>query len=124
LNIYYRFTEQKVFFLNGQLFYFSLTFNDLITEVESVGFRFRQLLVKRFEFTFFNKTQKFTAINAVQQTSVKSLIVPLNLILSQITSVNTTPSAVSRLRIIKLYLVKTYRGRCHAIGKPVSGQRT
>lgn len=114
----------KGFFLNGQLFYFSLTFNDLITEVESVGFRFRQLLVKRFEFTFFNKTQKFTAINAVQQTSVKSLIVPLNLILSQITSVNTTPSAVSRLRIIKLYLVKTYRGRCHAIGKPVSGQRT
>ena len=29
-----------------------------------------------------------------------------------------------RLNIIRLYLIKSYRGRCHALGKPTNGQRT
>ena len=28
------------------------------------------------------------------------------------------------LNIIRLYLIKSYRGKAHAIGKPVKGQRT
>ena len=28
------------------------------------------------------------------------------------------------MNIIRLYLIKSYRGRCHAFGKPSRGQRT
>jgi ribosomal protein S13 len=31
---------------------------------------------------------------------------------------------LKKLNIIRLYLIKSYRGKAHAIGKPVKGQRT
>ena len=31
---------------------------------------------------------------------------------------------LKRLNIIRLYLIKSYRGKCHALGKPTKGQRT
>ena len=49
---------------------------------------------------------------------------PLNIIFSQINSVNNNILALKKLKIARMYLVKSYKGRCHAIGKPVNGQRT
>ena len=48
----------------------------------------------------------------------------INIILSQITSVNNQINDLKKLNIIRLYLIKSYRGKAHAIGKPVKGQRT
>lgn len=39
-------------------------------------------------------------------------------------SVNNSYEDLKRLNIIRLYLIRTYRGWCHALGKPVRGQRT
>lgn len=54
----------------------------------------------------------------------KELIGFLNYYYSQVASVNNTFFDLQKLRIIHLYLIKSYRGRCHALGKPVNGQRT
>ena len=48
----------------------------------------------------------------------------LNSIISQILSVNNNISYLVRLRIVFQFLTKTYIGKCHAVGKPVHGQRT
>ena len=53
-----------------------------------------------------------------------SLTAPINIIFSQINSVNNQAPEVKKLNILRLYLAKTYRGRCHVLGKPVRGQRT
>ena len=48
----------------------------------------------------------------------------LNRFYSQVASVNSFIGPLVRFNVIRLYLIKSYRGRCHAIGKPVRGQRT
>ena len=54
----------------------------------------------------------------------QELIGFLNHYYSQVSSVNNTMFDLKKLNIVRLYLVKSYRGRCHALGKPVHGQRT
>ena len=54
----------------------------------------------------------------------RNIIGFLNNYYSQVTSVNTTSDSLLRLNIIRLYLIKSYRGYCHSLGKPVRGQRT
>ena len=48
----------------------------------------------------------------------------LNVIMSQITSVNDVVLDLTRFHLLRLYLIKTTRGRSHALGKPSRGQRT
>lgn len=43
---------------------------------------------------------------------------------SQINSVNNQLPELKRVNILRLYLTRSYRGKCHALGKPVRGQRT
>jgi ribosomal protein S13 len=54
----------------------------------------------------------------------KEVLRSLNLILAQIGSVNKPVVEITRLNLIRLYLIKTYRGRGHSLGKPIRGQRT
>lgn len=63
-------------------------------------------------------------MDSLQLLLKKPILQPLNIIFSQINSVNHKLSEIYRINIIRLYLIKSYRGRCHAIGKPVRGQRT
>lgn len=44
--------------------------------------------------------------------------------LSKTISINNAISELQRYNLIRLYLIKTFRGRCHALGKPSRGQRT
>jgi ribosomal protein S13 len=48
----------------------------------------------------------------------------LNHYYSQVNSVNNTYLDLQQFNIIRLYLIKSYKGKCHSIGKPVNGQRT
>lgn len=47
-----------------------------------------------------------------------------NMYLSKTISINNAISELQRYNLIRLYLIKTFRGRCHALGKPSRGQRT
>jgi ribosomal protein S13 len=67
---------------------------------------------------------KVTLIDAIELKKNISVIEPLNIIFSQVNSVNNSIEDIKKLNILRLYLVKSYRGRCHALGKPVRGQRT
>ena len=48
----------------------------------------------------------------------------VNILLSQLSSVNNSPLELIRFNLIRLFLTKTFRGRSHALGKPSRGQRT
>jgi ribosomal protein S13 len=44
--------------------------------------------------------------------------------LAQLMNINSNIDELLRYNLIRLYLIKTFRGRCHALGKPSRGQRT
>ena len=113
----------KGFFFGGKLFYFDQTINDLLSYLPGFGLKFLNLLKQRFELTFFQKN-KATLLIDHQLNNHKPITQPLNIIFSQINTVNNKLEELNRLNIIRLYLIKSYRGRSHAIGKPVRGQRT
>jgi ribosomal protein S13 len=48
----------------------------------------------------------------------------MNLILSKMSSINYRVSEVQYLNLVRLYLIKSHRGRAQALGKPSRGQRT
>ena len=87
------------------------------------GLAFRKSLVNRFELTVFDRQRKVNLIDYANS-APKVITTPLNIIFSQINSVNNQVHELKRLNIIRLYLIKTYRGKSHALGKPVRGQRT
>lgn len=65
-----------------------------------------------------------TDLNEFKLKFKKELISFLNHYYSQTVSVNDSVFQLKRMNIIRLYLIKSYKGRCHALGKPVKGQRT
>merc|ERR1711957_1043572 len=88
-----------------------------------MGRCFLRRLVQRFELTFFIKDKSQDLVKLTDPYP-RPVTVPLNIIFSQINSVNHERDELYRLNILRLYLIKSYRGRCHALGKPVRGQRT
>lgn len=114
----------KGFFFGGQLFYFDQTVNELFDNTPGLGYGTKKSFKKRFEMTYFYQNEYYDRLDIYQNTKIKSILNPVNVILSQINSVNNRLHDVHRLKIIRLYLTKTYKGRCHALGKPVRGQRT
>lgn len=54
----------------------------------------------------------------------KTMHSTLNKLFSKISSINSPISEVARYNIIRLYLIRSYRGRAQALGKPSHGQRT
>jgi hypothetical protein len=113
----------KGFFFGGKLFYFDLTLNDLFLELPGFGRKFKHLLNQRFELTYFLKS-KDQLILDYQTKYHCAILQPLNVIFSQVNTVNNRLPELQNLNIIRLYLIKSYRGRAHALGKPVRGQRT
>ena len=114
----------KGYFFGGKLFYFNQTFNELFENAPGLGYKSKRLFTKRFELKYFHKHNKTTDLVDYQRVYSKPLDKPINILFSQINTVNNRLPDVHRLAIIRLYLIKSYRGRCHALGKPVRGQRT
>jgi len=48
----------------------------------------------------------------------------MNIYLAQLTSINIPVLEYEQKATTRYYLIKTYRGRCQALGKPSRGQRT
>jgi len=83
----------------------------------------KKMLNQRFELTILKSTPTKLLTHYELETS-KIIIKPLNIFLSQVHTVNNQYTDLLRLVIMRLFLIKSYKGRCHAIGKPVRGQRT
>lgn len=114
----------KGYFFGGKLFYFNQTFKELFENTPGLGPKTQQLFIKRFELSFFNTKHKTVDLVDYQKTNFKPLDRPINILFSQLHTVNSRINELHKLSVIRLYLIKSYRGRCHALGKPVRGQRT
>lgn len=114
----------KGFFYGGKLFYVDQTFDELFTQTPGLGRAVKSKFKDRFELDFFLQFRRTELLLNYQDTNYTSLNRPINIIYSQINSVNNQRQELYRLSLIRLYLIKSYRGRCHALGKPVRGQRT
>ena len=115
LQIYW----SKGFLTNGKLQPFHVSFNDMFKVPGGFSWPMKRLLIERLE------SQKLGRRPNVNLSDLGQWVVPgLNLFFSQITSVNNTVFELTRYNMLRLYLVKTTRGRSHALGKPSRGQRT
>jgi len=113
----------KGFFFGGKLFYTNQTISSLLNHTLGLSTNFKKNLLERFELVLFLKTPEKLIITYEVETS-KLLVQPLNIFFSQVNTVNNMYKDLLRLNIIRLFLIRSYRGYGHAVGKPIHGQRT
>lgn len=115
LQIYW----SRGFLYGGKVKNFNITLNNLFHESPGINYESKIKMIKRFEFNFliFKPTQTLNTLSLDQRKI-------LNMYLSQLISINNNIFELIKYNIIRLYLIKTFKGRCHALGKPVKGQRT
>lgn len=115
LQIYW----SKGFLYSGRIVPFQSNIYSFCSEVGGLGLNTKFKILKRFELNLLYNNHFNTFLDYDKDT--RKLI---NIILSQITSVNNQVSEIHKFNLIRLYLTKTYRGRAQALGKPSRGQRT
>ena len=76
-------------------------------------------IIRRFELTHLYYNPKAT-LGELDKESRRSL----NRIFSQMGSINFQVTELNRLNVIRLFLIKSFRGKAQAFGKPSRGQRT
>lgn len=115
LQIYW----SKGFLTNGKLQTFQTSFKHVFASPGGFSHAMKNLLISRFE--LYNAKK-----NPDQGLITLSPVLPMsmNILFSQITSVNSGSVDLTRYNLLRLYLIKTTRGRSHALGKPSRGQRT
>jgi ribosomal protein S13 len=79
----------------------------------------KKQLLKRFELNLLYNNY-LTLFSIYDKDMRKSI----NILLSQISSVNNQLIELERFNLIRLYLIKSFRGKAQALGKPSRGQRT
>jgi len=109
----------KGFYYNGVVFNFDTNLDFLINNSNGMGKFFKKFFIKRFEWSVV-KNNRRTALTHYQT----STHVTINKLLSKINPFNHTIHELTRFHIIRLYLIRSFRGRAQAMGKPSRGQRT
>lgn len=109
----------KGFLYNGKVLPFDSNWWSFCHEVGGFGRTTRVKFVRRFELNhfYYNKKRSFGELDDGVHRS-------MNLILSKMSSINYRVSEVQYLNLVRLYLIKSHRGRAQALGKPSRGQRT
>jgi len=92
---------------------------NLFKNVGGLGDSLKYSIIKRFEFNYFQLIKKKNFLSYP-----KEFLRALNIFFSQISTINNQAIEIKRLTLLRLYLIKSYKGKSHAIGKPVRGQRT
>lgn len=119
LHIYWT----KGIFISGKLHYFDSSLSQVLNTTYGAGSSLKNLVSRRFEISEESYMHK-RSLPKIEAHYNIFLTRPLNIVMSQLFSVNNSPVYLVRLRVISYFLNKTYRGKCHAVGKPVRGQRT
>lgn len=119
LHIYWT----KGIFISGKFHYFDTNLNQIFSSTYGAGGSLKNLIRARFEVSEEACVSKKSVVS-IEGRYKTFLAKPLNIMMSQLFSVNNNPLYLVRLRIISQFLNKTYRGKCHAVGKPTRGQRT
>jgi ribosomal protein S13 len=90
-----------------------------VSQLYGLGRGFKTYLLFRFELVklIFQLTKTLLYYDV-------GILKVINIILSKMTSINYPITELHTLSILRLYLIKTYQGKSHMLGKPVRGQRT
>jgi len=115
LQIYW----SKGILINAQLQPFNTKLSALFLSSKGFSWSTKLALISRFEL-YWVKRQPHQPLDVLD----RYLPLTLNIMFSQLTSVNATVTELTRYNLLRLYLIKTTRGRSHALGKPSRGQRT
>jgi len=107
------------FLYGGKVKNFNINLKTLIYESPGLSENAKIKFTKRFELNFYKIYNKklFSELPLNQRKII-------NMYLSQIISINSGIFELIKYEMIRLYLIKTFRGRCFALGKPSRGQRT
>jgi len=113
----------KGLFFGGKLFYTDKTWDEIFCNTSGIGEGIKSSLLSRFEI---NHSIPVVSSEVLELENLRKvdIVNTLNVLFSQINSVNNSSNELYRLNVIRLYLIRSYRGKCHALGKPVKGQRT
>ena len=109
----------KGYLFGGKLYSFNQPNKYFIKKLNGVSNYSYIFLLKRFELNALLTDEKFTFNNL----SVNEFKI-INIFFARLININNNIFGYFKLNLIRLYLTKTYRGRCQAIGKPAHGQRT
>ena len=109
----------KGFLMSGQLQNFHTSFHNLFEIPKGCAKSTKKALIHRFEHYKLAKNpyQSLHSLGTV-------ITLSLNILFSQTSNVNSSITEVVKHNCIRLYLIKTTRGRSQALGKPSRGQRT
>lgn len=115
LQIYW----SRGFLYGGKVRNFNMTFIEFFDLKPGLGREAKKKFIQRFELHFFalDKEKSFISLPLEQRKII-------NMYLSQIISINNNIFELIRYTMIRLFLIKTFRGRCYVLGKPAHGQRT
>lgn len=114
----------KGFFFGGNLFNFDTSIDEIIRECTGLGKTTHHLWTRRFEMTHWNKFNRYKNLKFFLKRYFYRVHIPINVMLSQFNSINTRLYELHRFNVVRYYLIRSYRGKCHALGKPANGQRT
>jgi ribosomal protein S13 len=111
----------KGFYFAGRMRSFNMTIDEFFLELAGLGKHSKFLFIKRFEFGYY-RYKPHKEVNLTTFTSEQRKVI--NMYFSQMTSVSHDIEDLLRYNLIRLYLIKTFRGKSQALGKPSRGQRT
>ena len=109
----------KGFFINNYLIKFSEPFKNFLKILFGFSLIFWKKILKRFEIFYLIGLYKYN-----MSLIIKKHRKHLNHFFIQYTPVFYESKTLIKYNILRLYFIKSYRGRCHLLGKPVNGQRT
>ena len=91
----------------------------MFRDTGSFNWGLKKVLIKRFELY---SLKKHTHRDLTEFDH--SVTQAMNIMFSQLTNINDVQASLIKSNFIRLYLIKSTRGRSHALGKPSRGQRT
>lgn len=109
----------KGLYYNSRLFKNEWTLNTFIKNIEGFGNHTKNIFIKKFELSH----HRFYP-DIIFHRNVTNRNKILNNYLSYILTPLSNRSELHRYSLIRLYLIKSFRGRAQALGKPSRGQRT
>lgn len=115
LHIYW----SKGFFFNKKIQPFNQNLMLFYKNINNFKLKNLKLIIKRFEISYFKFDYKLTFL---ELTLNKRKII--NMYLSQIFNVNYFINDLIKYNMIRLYLIKTFKGISLFLSKPSNGQRT
>lgn len=107
------------FLIGGSTYPFNTTFSEFSDGKPGISFKFKIMFYKRFELNNFVNNKKKQI--GIPNSDIKKIY---NMFIAQNVNVNNEVFELIRYNVIRLFLIRTYRGRCAALGKPAHGQRT